>query len=142
MMILGALLGLVLGACIIVVMRMAVPSLFPEQGGLRSDFYVGLLPSNPDGTFGRRDYWRMAGFSLAGSAACFGIAAGGAFLSERVHADGLARIVEGAWFGLVLLMLLAIAAAFQFAWRAIRWRPRHLASEWSPPDDGPDAPAE
>ena len=55
---------------LLVLLRLVAPALFPPQGGLHSQYYIGLLPSNPDGTFSRGDYWRMAGLAVAGAVAC------------------------------------------------------------------------
>jgi hypothetical protein len=136
--ILGALLGLLLGLLLVAMLRLVAPALFPAQGGFHYHYYVGVLPSNPDGTFARRDYWIMAIVSCAGAVGCLllflGIAWGVDGLSTS--SSPMARLIEGLGFALVLLFALCIAAALVHVGRALRWRPRRLACDWSPDELG------
>lgn len=134
MIILGALLGLMLGLILGALLRLAIPGLFPPQGGFHSHYYIGVLPSNPDGTFARRDYWLMAGLSLAGAVACLLFLAAttwtlGTVSPSRPHMEQMAG---GVTFALGLLTALCLASAMLQIGRAIRWRPRRLACDWWP----------
>jgi hypothetical protein len=134
MVILGALLGLILGMLLLVLLRLMAPALFPPQGGLHSQYYIGLLPSNPDGTFSRGDYWRMAGLALAAAVACLLLWVAVALMLSAFAPPRLVmeRFSGGALFALGLLAAMSFAAALMQISRALRWRPRRLACGWAP----------
>jgi hypothetical protein len=134
MMILGGFLGLLLGALLLVLLRLMVPAVFPPQGGLHSHYYIGLLPSNPDGTFSRGDYWRMAGLAGAASAGCLLLSAGVALMVDALSSPRqlMERFGWGLLFAFVLLAAMSFAAALVQISHALRWRPRRLACDWAP----------
>jgi hypothetical protein len=133
MVIVGALLGLVLGIVLLVLLRLVVPALFPPQGGLHSQYYIGLLPSNPDGTFSRGDYWRMAGLAVAAAVACLLMWVAVALMLSAFSPPRpiMESLVGGALFALGLLAAMSFAAALMQISRALRWRPRRLACGWA-----------
>jgi hypothetical protein len=134
--ILGGLLGLLLGLLLVALLRLVAPVLFPPQGGLYPHYYVGLLPSNPDGTFARRDYWLMALVSFAGTMGCLLLLFGVSWIFDGLSAahSTKERLTEGLVFSLCLLALLSFGAAVTQASRALWWQPRRLACDWSPSD--------
>jgi hypothetical protein len=127
---LGGLLGLLLGVATLFVARIIAPSLFPKQGGFHFGFYVGSLPTGPDGTFARRDHVRTALRSLAGAATCFGVSVAAVWLGSRPSSTVVEQLVLGVTFFFVLLGALSVAAALLSLWKAAFWRPVHLASDW------------
>lgn len=135
MLILGAALGFFLGVLIFFGLRALVPSLFPEQGPVHAGYYVGSLPTSLDGTFARRDYLRMAGLALLGAVACLAVAVSlGWLLLEAAFRNRVAEgLLNGVLFALSILALLCVGGVVLNLFRAIRWRPTRLASEWSPP---------
>ena len=134
--IVGAVFGLAVGAVVLVAMRVLVPSLFPQQGGLSAGYYVGSLPTGADGSFSKRDYVRVAGLSFAGFALCFALAIPGiVFLTDRSNTV-VSQIGVGVAFALLLLGLLCAASGLLHIAKAIWWRPVHLASPWPREDEG------
>jgi hypothetical protein len=134
---LGALCGLLLGLVLVALMRLLVPRLFPSQGVLYPGYYIGLLPTNPDGTFAPRDYWQMAGFSIAGAAVCLVLTFAVSLVVDAVPMPPTPRlVVEGLMFPLMVLAMLCVASALVQLARAVRWRPRRLACDWPRGDFG------
>jgi hypothetical protein len=121
--ILGGLLGLLLGLLLVALLRLVAPVLFPPQGGLYPHYYVGLLPSNPDGTF-------------AGTMGCLLLLFGVSWIFDGLSAahSTKERLTEGLVFSLCLLALLSFGAAVTQASRALWWQPWRLACDWSPSD--------
>jgi hypothetical protein len=136
MMIVGGLLGLLLGILLLALLRLVAPAVFPPQGGLHSQYYIGLLPSNPDGTFSRGDYWRMAGLAVAASVGCILLCVAVALALTALSRPRpvVERFGGGVLFGLGLLAAMSFAAALVQISRALRWRPRRLACDWAPYD--------
>jgi hypothetical protein len=137
--ILGGFLGLLLGIFLLALLRLVVPGVFPPQGGLHSHYYVGLLPSNPDGTFSRRDYWRMAALAFAAAIGCLLLLAGVGWVLTTPSGPHpvMEQLGGGVLFALGLLAAMCAAAALVQITRALRWRPRRLACDWAP-DTGTD----
>jgi hypothetical protein len=136
MIILGGLLGLLLGILLLALLRLVAPAVFPPQGGLHSQYYVGLLPSNPDGTFSRGDYWRMAGLAVAASVGCLVLGVGVALVLTSLSPPRplMDQFGGGVLFALGLLAAMSFAGALVQITRALRWRPRRLACDWAPYD--------